>query len=227
MKNMKKNFITKLARNLLLKSRRRKLGNRLSKSRIIENTPRNNGKKREGSQEMKRIVSSLLLLLTIGCESSAPLESEYELDNIWVELDPRLPEDNNGYYHLDINQDSWQTLHRLSGTAYLNGEPLEVLKVHWESSHYWMLGDTLGYIVNRYLTDDGIYVSVDTSYVVGFDGMEVPTINFSSYSNADGEVNTMIAPVRSMVGDTMTIRMYFWNEWDFEYEWESFYIVLD
>ena len=109
----------------------------------------------------------------------------------------------------------------------MNGEPLEVLKVHWESSHYWMLGDTLGYIVNRYLTDDGIYVSVDTSYVVGFDGMEVPTINFSSYSNSDGEVNTMIAPVRSMVGDTMTIRMYFWNEWDFEYEWESFYIVLD
>jgi hypothetical protein len=176
---------------------------------------------------MKRIVSSLLLLLTIGCESWAPLESEYQDANIWVELDPRLPEDNNGYYHLDINQDSWQTLHRLSGTAYLNGEPLEVLKVHWESSHYWYLGDTLGYIVNRYLTDDGIYVSVDTSYVVGFDGMEVPTINFSSYSNADGEVNTMIAPVRSMVGDTMTIRMYFWSEWDFVYEYEVFYIVLD
>ena len=57
--------------------------------------------------------------------------------------------------------------------------------------------------------------------------MEVPTINFSSYSNADGEVNTMIAPVRSMVGDTMTIRMYFWSEWDFVYEYEVFYIVLD
>ena len=54
---------------------------------------------------MNRIVSSLLLLLTIGCESWAPLESEYQGDNIWVELDPRLPEDNNGYYHLEINQD--------------------------------------------------------------------------------------------------------------------------
>ena len=84
--------------------------------------------------------------------------------------------DNNGYYHLDINQDSWQTLHRLSGTAYLNGEPLEVLKVHWESSHYWYLGDTLGYIVNRGLTDDLIYVSYDTTYITGFDGMEVPTV---------------------------------------------------
>ena len=47
---------------------------------------------------MKMTLSSLLLLLTIGCESWAPLESEYQGDNIWVELDPRLPEDNNGYY---------------------------------------------------------------------------------------------------------------------------------
>ena len=45
--------------------------------------------------------------------------------------------------------------------------------------------------------------------------MEVPTINCCSYSNSDGEVNTMIAPVQTMVGDTMTIRMYFWNN-DYE-----------
>ena len=115
----------------------------------------------------------------------------------------------------------------MSGTAYLYDEPLEVLKVHWQSSHYWYLGDTLGYIVNRYLTDEGIYVSVDTSYVIGFDGMEVPTVNFSSYSNASGEVNTMFAPVQSMEGDTVTIRMYFWSEWDFIYEEEVFFIVLD
>ena len=57
--------------------------------------------------------------------------------------------------------------------------------------------------------------------------MEVPTINPSSYSNAEGEVNTMIAPVQTMVGDTMTIRMYFFDEWNFEYVQESFYIVLD
>jgi len=33
----------------------------------------------------------------------------------------------------------------------------------------------------------------------------VPTINCCSYSNADGEINTMLAPVRSMSGDTMTV----------------------
>ena len=71
-----------------------------------------------------------------------------------------------------------------------------------------------------------MYVSIDTSYVIGFNGMEVPTINPASYSNSDGEVNTMIAPVQSMIGDTMTIRMYFWNN-QYEIIDEVFYIVLD
>ena len=87
-------------------------------------------------------------------------------------------------------------------------------------------GDTLGYIVNRNFNDDGMYVSVDTSYITGFNGMEVPTINCCSYSNSYGEVNTMIAPVQTMVGDTMTIRMYFWNN-EYELIQEFIHIVLD
>jgi len=173
---------------------------------------------------MKVITSSLLFLLLFGCSDSVAFEP-VEPDVIRVELNPRLNVDDNGYYHLELS-DNWQTLHRVSGTAYINDVPLEVLRVNWESSHYWYLGDTLGYIINRYLTDDGIYVSVDTSYVVGFNGMEVPTINPASYSNSDGEVNTMIAPVQSMVGDTMTIRMYFWNN-KYEIIDEVFYIVLN
>ena len=173
---------------------------------------------------MKVITSSLLFLLLFGCSDSVAFEP-VEPDVIRVELNPRLNVDDNGYYHLELS-DNWQTLHRLSGTAYINDVPLEVLKVYWESSHYWYLGDTLGYIVNRYLTNEGIYVTVDTSYVIGFNGMEVPTINLASYSNADGEVNTMIAPVQSMVGDTMTIRMYFWNN-QYEIIDEVFYIVLN
>ena len=175
---------------------------------------------------MKVITSSLLFLLLFGCSDSVSSFESVEPDVIRVELNPRLNVDDNGFYHLPLDMSSWQTLHRLSGTAYINDVPLEVLKVHWESSHYWYLGDTLGYIVNRYLTDDGIYVSVDTSYVIGFNGMEVPTINPASYSNAEGEVNTMFAPVRTMKSDTVTIRMYFWNN-DYKIVDESFYIVLD
>jgi len=192
--------------------------------KTVEGSLRNNGKRKGESQRMKVITSSLLFLLLFGCSDSVAFEP-VEPDVIRVELNPRLNVDDNGYYHLELS-DNWQTLHRLSGTAYINDVPLEVLRVNWESSHYWYLGDTLGYIINRYLTDDGIYVSVDTSYVVGFDGMEVPTINPASYSNSDGEVNTMIAPVQSMVGDTMTIRMYFWNN-EYEIVDEVFYIVLN
>jgi len=107
---------------------------------------------------MRVILGSFLLLLTIGCGEFVDCTENPELcydtsvtgeTDISVELNPRLPQDENGFYHLEIDDGTWQTLHRLSGIAYLDDEPLEVLKVHWESSHYWYLGDTLGYIVNR------------------------------------------------------------------------------
>ncbi len=183
---------------------------------------------------MNRIVSSILFIFLFGCEyefTAGTYPDEME-GNIWVELDPRLLEDGNGYYHLEIDPNNWQTLHRLSGIAYQDGEPLEVLKVRWESSHWWYLGDTLGYIVSIGLTDDLEYVSYDTSYVTGFNGFEVPTVNCCSYSNADGEINTMFAPVQSMEGDTVMITMYWYHVTeldfsDFGKREESFFIVLD
>ena len=117
----------------------------------------------------------------------------------------RLPIDGNGYYHLTMDRDNWQTLHRVSGSIHTSdGNPIEFFWVEWESNLYWYIGDTLGYMVNRHLNDNGVYVSVDTSYMIGFSGMEVPTSNFVSYSNGSGEINNMIAPVRSMIGDTLT-----------------------
>ena len=80
-----------------------------------------------------------------------------------------------------------------------------MVRFNWESSHYWMLGDTLGYIVHQGLTDDLIYVSYDTTYITGFSDFLVPTINSSSYSNSDGEVNTMFAPVWTMRYDTVLV----------------------
>jgi hypothetical protein len=79
----------------------------------------------------------------------------------------------------------------------------------------------LGYIINRNFNSNGLYVSVDTSYIVGFDGMEVPTSNMISYSNRYGEINNMIAPVRSMIGDTLVLTAIWYNS-D-----KSYGIVLD
>ena len=50
-----------------------------------------------------------------------------------------------------------------------------------------------------------MYVAYDTTYLTQFSGMEVATSNMISYSNSNGEINNMIAPVKSMVGDTMKL----------------------
>jgi len=124
----------------------------------------------------------------------------------------RLPVDGNGYYHLTINRSSWQTIHRVSASVNnTDGVPIEFFWVEWESDLYWYLGDTLGYVVNQHLTDSGNYVSVDTSFMVGFNGQEVPTSNTVSYSNSSGELNNMIAPVRSMIGDTLQLTAIWYN----------------
>ena len=123
------------------------------------------------------------------------------------EIDARLDIDSNGYYHLELGQD-WQTLHRISGSVSPVKDDWALTKVYWTSSHYWLLGDTLGYIVhqNWTLNDNGyMYTTNDTSYVTWFEGYEVPTINETCYSTNDGEINIMFAPVQSMKGDTITV----------------------
>ena len=174
-------------------------------------------------KEIKKLVSYGLITLIgfslfIGCEDEIIIASEEEN----VSFNMRLPIDGNGYYHLTMDRNNWQTLHRVSGSTYgSDGNPIEFFWVEWESNLYWYLGDTLGYVVNTHLNNDGVYVSVDTSYMIGFNGMEVPTSNMVSYSNSKGEINNMIAPVRSMIGDTLTLTAIWYNsEKDFK-------IVLD
>jgi len=172
---------------------------------------------------IKRVTLLLFILLVFwGCE-----EAEQQNTDIIIFIpNARLPIDGNGYYHMTLLEGSWQTLHRISGWM-ADQDTIAVFGAYvgWSSSHYWILGDTLGYIVNRGLTDDLIYVSYDTTYITGFDGMEVPTVNSSSRSNQEGEVNTMFAPVWSMRGDTVDV----FAKWILNNEWEThiFKIVLD
>ena len=103
---------------------------------------------------------------------------------------------------------SWQTLHRISGSVSPVEEDWALTKVYWSSSHYWIIGDTLGYIVhfnNPFNDTNHWYQTPDTSYITFFEGFEVPTINSASYSTNDGEINSMFAPVKSMIGDTVTV----------------------
>lgn len=161
---------------------------------------------------------SILLIVSIfvfwGCDSNPVW---VEPDDYKIELDGRLPKDQNGFYHLTLLRDRWQTVHRVSGTILLNGKvQSQPQKIHWESSHSWEFkpGDTLITIYRRNVDMNGRWVIVDTQTVVASDTMFVPTVNSSSYSDGrSGEINTMIGPVLGMLGDTMTVKCWWTSGW--------------
>ena len=70
-------------------------------------------------------------------------------------------------------------------------------------------------------------MNYDTTYITWFSGYEVPIVNGSSYSREDGEVNTMIAPVKTMVGDTATIFYAWYDDWRGEDGGGEFNIIFD
>ena len=165
--------------------------------------------------KFKVITSLILSFFFISCEDNT---YNYQYD---ITFDMRLNEDDNGYYHLTVDRNTWQTLHRVTGSVTSMNNSVENFWVEWESNLYWYIGDTLGYVVSRGLTDELVYVNYDTNYVTWFNGYEVPTSNQISYSNSNGVFHNMIAPVKSMIGDTMKLSTY-WYEGN-----KDFYIVLD
>ena len=165
---------------------------------------------------IKRILTIIVSFLLISCEDTMERS-----DGIFdLAFDMRLTQDSNGYYHLNIDSTKWQTLHRVSGSITENQFGVENFWIEWESNLYWYIGDTLGYIIKRNFNMDGQYVSYDTTYLTQFSGLEVPTSNQISYSNSKGELNNMIAPVKTMVGDTMKLTATWYDGYT------NFFIVL-
>ena len=128
---------------------------------------------------------------------------------------------------MTLNNGTWQTVKTIYGHVYRDGSPMNTLKFGWASSHYWVLNDTLGYIVDIGLNEQYQYIAYDTTFITGFSGFEVPCVNGSSYSREDGMVNTVIAPVKSMRGDTMTILYGWYDDWKGEEKTGNFKVILD
>jgi len=85
-------------------------------------------------------------------------------------------------------------------------EPRE--KVDWESSHYWILreGDTIATITKTYLNYyTGQWTVVTLPPLVSNINALVPTINPVCYNSEDGSINTIIAPLYNMKGDTLIV----------------------
>jgi hypothetical protein len=159
---------------------------------------------------MKKIL--LLLPILIGFVSCEDNTTSDIPDNYTMELDGRLDTTNEGLYKLELSssQNSIQTIHRISGNLLNNGEePYPPQLVEWESSHSWGINDTAYVFIRRTINYLGEWVNVDTTYVSGFGGEVVPTINEFSYSGTNGEINTVIAPVDFMKDDTMVVKATF------------------
>ena len=116
-----------------------------------------------------------MILLMFMAASCTPDDEVLIQVSPTLEIDGNLPMDLNGYYHLELNQDTNQTIHTVSGTV---GNTLywdEPMKVEWESNLQWV-----------------------------YQGEDVSTSNQSSYV-VDGNVYNVIAPINTMIGDTLIL----------------------
>ena len=151
------------------------------------------------------ILALLLIAGLTGCSKEGFLQPNR---NIEMSIDTRLPKDSNGYSIFNLYSTQTQNIHTISGSIRVNGEipnePRE--KIEWESSHYWTIkqGDTIGTIYRRTWRGLGWQI-VDSVKVINLKTSQVPTINSACYNSIDGSINTVIAPMWSMKGDTMTI----------------------
>ena len=126
-------------------------------------------------------VLLVVLVLLSSLMSCSPEDDVFEPQEPTLEIDGRLVMDTNGYYHLELNQMTNQTIHTVSGTVG-NTLNLPPLKVEWESNLQWAYQDML------------VDVSNSSSYVM--DG----TVN-----NVIGPVRTMVGDTLILTG---TIREY-------------------
>ena len=152
---------------------------------------------------MKKLLLASLILL-----SACSKEDIFPAENVELSIDTKLPKDSNGYSVFTMYSQSKQNIQTISGSIRINGRIPDNprVKVEWESSHYWEIkqGDIVGTIYRRTWRGLGWQI-VDSIKVVNLVTAQVPTINSICYNSIDGSINTVIAPIYEMKGDTMTI----------------------
>ena len=156
---------------------------------------------------MKRLLILAFIVVFASCTKDDIFNPK---ENIEMSIDTRLPKDVNGYSYFKLYSSETQNIHRISGSIRINGripdEPR--VKVEWENNLYWNLkkGDTIATITKTYLNYyTGQFTVVTLPPMISNVNALVPTINKVCYNSADGSINTVIAPMWNMKGDTMTI----------------------
>lgn len=156
---------------------------------------------------MKRLLGLVIIILFTSCSKDDIFVPK---ENVEMSINTRLPKDVNGYSYFVLTSKETQNIHTISGSIRINGripdEPR--VKVEWENNLYWNLkqGDTIATITKTYLNYyTGQFTIVQLPPLVSSINALVPTINKVCYNSADGSINTVIAPMWEMRGDTMTV----------------------
>ena len=101
------------------------------------------------------IVLFLLIGLMFFMASCTPEDDIFVIQEPTLELDVRLSQDINGYYHLKLNPNTNQTTHRISGKVLNTTEPT---KVSWWSNLNWEYNGEVVPTINgsSYVGDGGV-----------------------------------------------------------------------
>jgi len=167
---------------------------------------------------MKKLIP--LLILFAACSKTdivVPTKDyTFSIDSVLTQSGNKsLPIDANGFYHLKLIPNSNQQPYRITGRILVNGkEPIPAENVEWESNLFWWIrrGDVVAYITKSYINYyTGQYTIVSLPPMIASKDELVPTINKASYSGTNGELNTIIAPISEMKGDTMVIKAFNYN----------------
>jgi hypothetical protein len=162
---------------------------------------------------MKRLIPLLILFAACTKEDEYIPQKEYTftIDSVLTQNGLRsLPKDQNGLYHLKITSIGTPQSHRVTGRILVNGkEPYPNEKISFESNLYWWLrqGDTTATITQAYINYfTGQFTIVNLPPLIANKDELVSTTNKSSYSGTKGEINTIISPIREMIGDTLVLK---------------------
>ena len=164
---------------------------------------------------MKRLIPLLILFSACTKDDIVVPQKNYTftIDSVLTQSGTKsLPIDANGFYHLKLIPNSNQQPHRITGRILVNGkEPYPIENIEWESNLYWWIrkGNTIAYITKSYINYyTGQYTIVSLPPMIASKDELVPTINKASYSGTNGEINTIIAPISEMKGDTMVVKTF-------------------
>ena len=167
---------------------------------------------------MKKLIP-LLILFSACTKEDLPIPQKnytFSIDSVLTQSGTKsLPIDANGYYHLKLIPNSNQQPHRITGRILVNGkEPIPAENIEWESNLYWWIrrGNVVADITKSYINYyTGQYTIISLPPMIASKDELVPTINKASYSGTNGEINTIIAPISEMKGDTMVIKAFNYN----------------